>query len=84
VDASELEKIFKQNVSGWLAVTGVIGAAVAYTDEGPCIQVFVSADPETFDGRFPPEVEGLPVRVERREEPGPAGLAKPGGRRGRS
>lgn len=62
--AVTIEQTLAEHTEAWMEIDGVEGTGIGLCNEAPCIKIFVSRPPESFEGRLPETVEGHPVRLE--------------------
>lgn len=59
-----IEEVLAERTAEWMKIDGVEGTGLGLCDSVPCIKVFVSRPPETFEGVLPDSAAGYPVRLE--------------------
>lgn len=63
-EEKSIEQVLADETPGWLALPGVEGTALGLSEDGPCIIVLVSVEPERLRPPIPESVEGYPVVLE--------------------
>jgi len=58
-----IEDVLNKHAEEWLAIPGVVGAAVGESNGRPCIQILVVKKTRELSSRLPSRVEGRPVVI---------------------
>ena len=64
VDSVSIEDALAKHTAAWMEIDGVEGTGIGRCHDVPCIKIFVSRSPESFEDVLPDSVHGHPVRLE--------------------
>jgi hypothetical protein len=59
-----IEQVLNEKTDEWMAIPGVVGAAIGESKGKPCIRIFTSSKPDELHSNIPSTVEGYPVIIE--------------------